>query len=322
MPISRRMFRGVVPDEAVSISVSGQLPAGAHDLQLRRSRCNNFVCSVYNVPFTLDLEKLMHRKLPIVPTLAFALVSFTTIACSDSTPVSPTPSSQALALAADGSSLKVTAPTLLSPINGTVINGLRPTLEIAGSAGQYVNPQGGYQYTFEVQTASGALVRSETLSATSWAFPANLDNDTPFQWRARAVRNSAFGPWSAPQTFRTRSLPGCENGLLVDMRAYFFFVINRTEGQPARDWEEVMRASGIPAGPVAGQRFPPNAPHYGLSQQISSSGELRGRVFLPTNTPNPAGYFIQDVDFLSDPSGSRWAWHPHGSPAYAPRPCP
>ena len=277
--------------------------------------------SVYNVPFTLDLEKLMHRKLPIVSTLAFALFSLTTIACSDETPVSPTPSPQGLA--ADGSSLKVTAPTPISPINGAVINSLRPTLEVTGSVGQYANPAaGGYPYNFELQTASGTVVRSETLAATSWAFPSNLDNDTPFRWRARAVRNTAFGPWSVSQTFRTQSLPGCENGLMVDMRAYFFNLINRTEGQPAGDWQAVMRASGIPAGPVAGQRFPPNAPHYGLSQQIDSGGGLRGRVFLPTNNPNPFGYFIQDVDFLSDPSGSRWAWRPHGTPAYAPRPCP
>ena len=109
---------------------------------------------------------------------------------------------------------------------------------------------------------------------------------------------------------------------MVDMRAYFFYLINRTEGQPAGDWQAVMRASGIPAGPSAGQRFPPNAPFYGLSQQIDSGGGLRGRVFLPTNTPNPSGYFIQDVDFLSDPSGSSWTWRPHGTPAYAPRPCP
>ena len=43
-------------------------------------------------PLTLDLEKLMHRKLPDCPTLAFALFSLTAIACSDETPVSPTPS--------------------------------------------------------------------------------------------------------------------------------------------------------------------------------------------------------------------------------------
>ena len=178
------------------------------------------------------------------------------------------------------------------------------------------------RYDFELQTASGTLVRAETLPGTTWAFPDNLANDTSYRWRARAVRNNAFGPWSALRQFRTQNLVGCENGLMVDMRAYFFNLIGRTEGQSARDWQAVMRASGIPAGPTAGVRLPPNAPFYGLTQQIDSGGGLRGRVFLPTNTPNPHGYFIQDVDFLSDAGASSWAWRPHGTPAYAPRACP
>ena len=254
--------------------------------------------------------------------LAFACAAFTTIACSDETPVSPTPSTTALALGPDGSTLKVSAPNPVSPGDGATLNTLRPTLEVTSAAAQYVGQALPYSYNFELQNASGAVVRSETLPGTTWALPDNLANDTSYRWRARAIRNSAFGPWSALRQFRTQSLPGCENGLMIDMRAYFFNLIGRTEGQSAHDWQAVMRASGIPAGPTAGVRLPANAPFYGLTQQIDSGGGLRGRVFLPTNTPNPHGYFIQDVDFLSDAGGSSWAWRPHGTPAYAPRPCP
>jgi hypothetical protein len=256
--------------------------------------------------------------------LAFACAAFTTIACSDETPVSPTPSTtaQGQAVGADGSTLKVSAPNPVSPDDGATLNTLRPTLEVTSAAAQYAGRAMPYSYDFELQTASGTVVRAETLPGTTWAFPDNLANDTSYQWRARAVRNNAFGPWSALRQFRTQNLVGCENGVMVDMRAYFFSLIGRSEGQSAHDWVAVMRASGIPAGPTAGVRLPGNAPFYGLTQQIDSGGGLRGRVFLPTSTPNPHGYFIQDVDFLSDAGGSSWAWRPHGTPAYAPRACP
>jgi hypothetical protein len=257
----------------------------------------------------------MSRKFSIF-ACAFALVSLATIACSDGTPTVPTPPAPT-----GPSTLKANAPTPVSPVNDQMVQGQRPTLQVQSASGDFV-PQT-YAYNFEVQNSSGSVLRSETVPSPSWTYPEDLELNTQFQWRARAVLDGAPGPWSDVQRFRTFSLPGCINGRLLDMRAYFFFIINRREGDPARhDWEDVMRRSGIPAGPVAGQRFPPNAPFYGLSQQISSSGDLRGRVFLPTETPNPFGYFIQDVDFLSDPSGTRWAWSPHGSPPYAPRACP
>ena len=225
--------------------------------------------------------------------LAFACAAFTTIACSDETPVSPTPSTtaQGQAVGADGSTLKVSAPNPVSPADGATLNTLKPTLEVSSAAARYTGQAVSYSYNFELQTASGTVVRAETLPGTTWAFPDNLANDTSYQWRARAVRNNAFGPWSALRQFRTQNLVGCENGLMIDMRAYFFNLIGRTEGQSARDWVAVMRASGIPAGPTAGVRLPSNAPFYGLTQQIDSGGGLRGRVFLPTSTAKPSRLF-------------------------------
>ncbi len=259
----------------------------------------------------------MYRTYSIFVTCAFALVSLTTIGCGDDTPAGPTPPP-----ASSGSaSLKATAPTPVSPVGDTTINGLKPTLQVNGASGQFINQS--YAHNFELQNSSGAVVGAETVGGTSWSYPNDLAANTQYRWRARAVLDGIYGPWSDAQSFRTFLLPGCQNGVMVDMKAYFFHIIGRKEGDPARhDWEDVMRRSGIPAGPVAGQRFGANAPHYGLSQQISSSGELRGRVFLPTNTPNPFNYYIQDVDFLSDPSGTTWAWKAHGTPAYAPRACP
>ena len=254
----------------------------------------------------------------IFAACAFALVSLTTIGCGDDTPAGPTPPP-----ASSGSaSLKATAPTPVSPVGDATINGLKPTLQVNGASGQFINQS--YAHNFELRNRSSAVRRHRDGGRNQLVVPRQSRGEHASTGGERALSwMASTGPWSDAQSFRTFLLPGCQNGVMVDMKAYFFHIIGRKEGDPARhDWEDVMRRSGIPAGPVAGQRFGANAPHYGLSQQISSSGELRGRVFLPTNTPNPFNYYIQDVDFLSDPSGTRWAWKAHGSPAYAPRACP
>src|SRR5688572_20216187 len=54
------------------------------------------------------------------------------------------------------------------------------------------------------------------------------------------------------------SLVGCVGGSLVDIRAYFFSVIGRVEGEPACDWEAVLQASGIPGGLGPGEQPPAN----------------------------------------------------------------
>ena len=115
---------------------------------------------------------------------------------------------------------------------------------------------------------------------------------------------------------------GCHDGLLVDMRAYFYSVIGRAEGDSAVDWVAVMQASGLPRGPVEGEVLPPDAPFYGLTQQINSAGEVRGRIFLPTAEPDAFGYYIHGIDVLiGDPFV--WGWNDWlGGPPYAPRPCP
>lgn len=275
---------------------------------------------VYNTARpSLNLEKLMYRTFPKFAVFAFAFVCLTTIGCSEDPPAAPTPQPSGGTQA-----LKANAPTPSSPVNGETLNTQRPTLQVQPAiASTSIAAGQNFSYDFEVQTSGGSSLRTQNVGNTVWTYPDDLALDTPYRWRARAVLDGVAGPWSDFQSFRTLSLPGCRNGRLEDPKAYFFHVIGRKEGDPARhDWEDVMRRSGIPAGPVAGQIFPSNAPHYGLSQQISSSGELRGRLFLPTSSPNGHNYYIQDVDFLSDASGTRWAWRPFGAPAYAPRACP
>jgi hypothetical protein len=110
---------------------------------------------------------------------------------------------------------------------------------------------------------------------------------------------------------------------LTDPEAYFFWRICRSPGQPAGDWEAVLHASGIPGGPAAGVILPSNAPFYGITQQLGSLGNVRGRIFLPTSTPDSYDYYTHAIDVVGgDPIKWQWAdWLP-AQPPYAPRPCP
>jgi hypothetical protein len=128
-------------------------------------------------------------------------------------------------------------------------------------------------------------------------------------------------------------VPGCINGLLLNPRAYVFSVLNRQVGQPAADWEAVLQASGIPAtssvpGTVASEAF------FGITQWKGSAGNVRGRLSLPTATPDGLGYLTRSVDVLADnpawpvkcwqdARACLWAWRDEqlDAPPYAPRPC-
>ena len=112
------------------------------------------------------------------------------------------------------------------------------------------------------------------------------------------------------------------NGVLSDPERWFFNLIGRTKGQDASDWYAVLNRSGIPGGFGPGQVPPANASHYGITQQTGASGP-RGRVFLPTATPDENGYFTRPVDILEDIGGGRlrWTWKEWSGPAYVPRAC-
>jgi hypothetical protein len=134
---------------------------------------------------------------------------------------------------------------------------------------------------------------------------------------------------STPPAFAT--VPGCISGLLLDPRAYVFYILNRQVGQPAPDWEAVLQTSGIPAtssvaGTIAGEAF------YGITQWKGSAGNVRGRLSLPTSIPDANGYFTRSADVLADNPAwpvkcwqdSRacvWAWKEFNEAPYAPRRC-
>ena len=72
-----------------------------------------------------------------------ALAATLTVAACSGSPMTPTSPSAApggsTTVAADGSSLKVTAPSLISPIGGARIETRRPQLQWTGSTGMYAD---------------------------------------------------------------------------------------------------------------------------------------------------------------------------------------
>jgi hypothetical protein len=121
------------------------------------------------------------------------------------------------------------------------------------------------------------------------------------------------------------------NGVLADPRAYFFSLIQRTEGSPAPDWKAVLETlpgRGMGINPKPGEIQPQNAPHYGITVMIDAGGNARGRIWLPTDLAqtdsNGNRWFTHEIQVIADgpsPGSFVWAWEDKGGPPYAPRPC-
>jgi hypothetical protein len=112
--------------------------------------------------------------------------------------------------AADGSTLKVTAPPLVSPVDGQRAEDRRPTLIWVNSQGRYGAI--GVAYDIEVSTPA-AVVYSRTVGESadigSHLMDLELDYDTVYSWRVRAhVGNpDTVGPWSPWASFLSPTRP-------------------------------------------------------------------------------------------------------------------
>ena len=124
-------------------------------------------------------------------TALFAL----TVACSKSpeTPVAPSSSSEvtAGAVPSDGSTLKVTAPVPVSPINNAQPDG-SIVLVATKAQGKFTSVSPSYE--FEVKNSGGAVVYSRVTGGVG-SGPDNVEHtvegglefDAPHTWRVRAV---------------------------------------------------------------------------------------------------------------------------------------
>jgi hypothetical protein len=106
---------------------------------------------------------------------------------------------------ADGSTLKATAPTLQSPINGAVLpQGTPVTLVLKNSTMSYTTSLT-LAYHFEIRTTDGTVVVSALVSSgtttTSYTVTSSLTGNQTYQWRARPESQGTAGPWSAFTSF-------------------------------------------------------------------------------------------------------------------------
>jgi hypothetical protein len=151
------------------------------------------------------MESLMYRMFKTLPSVATACVLAATLAACNGSPSAPSSSTAAGAPTTEagpnGETLKVPAPTLVSPANDLRLDSRRPTLVANAVAGKFVG--GSYSYEFELLTDGNARVDGTTLSQTTWAYPTDLERDTAYRWRVRARRDNAVGPWSATWRFIT-----------------------------------------------------------------------------------------------------------------------
>jgi hypothetical protein len=110
--------------------------------------------------------------------------------------------------AADGSSLKVTAPALVAPVDGARAEDRRPTLVWLNSTGKY-SPIG-VAYDIEVSSPT-AVVYSRTVGESpdmgAHLVELELDYDLVYSWRARAHLSDTLGPWSPWASFMSPTRP-------------------------------------------------------------------------------------------------------------------
>jgi hypothetical protein len=148
------------------------------------------------------------RKILFVGLIAITAAAATRCSGTANAPMSPSAvAGGESALNPDGSNLKVTAPSGLSPSGGGTVDTIRPTISFNASTGRFATAPA-LAYEIEVYTDSGSLVYSRIVSGTSHQLDTDLQYATNYTHRSRARLGNDAGPWSATATFRTLDRPG------------------------------------------------------------------------------------------------------------------
>jgi hypothetical protein len=127
-----------------------------------------------------------------------------------------------------GESLKLTAPTPLTPANGSTLETFAPVLSVTASAPKFQG-SGPLTIAHRFQLLNGSTVVRETrTSGTTWA-PSGMEPKTTYGWRVRGEVGGMVGPWSTTWTFTTAEQPEAYNrpGELYDP-----LIDGKSVGQP------------------------------------------------------------------------------------------
>ena len=153
---------------------------------------------------------------------AALVVLASAVACSDKAPSPAAPTSTPVVgddsdAAADGSTLKVTAPGQVSPANGIALGEFDVTLHITASTPKFLSTPIQLAYRFELIRGGNVVDSFRGTSVLSWKPSATLESNAEYSWRARAEQGTLVGPWSATWTFRTPDQP---SGYMVPGEVY------------------------------------------------------------------------------------------------------
>lgn len=147
-----------------------------------------------------------------VSVVALGAIVALGVSCT-SAPMSPTSPSAATEMGvsaanADGSTLKVSKPGLVTPFDSERIDSRRPTMIWQNSSG--LNAPVGMAYELEVWNDTQviySMIVGETPSQGTHVYPTDLAYDTAYSWRIRAALENERGPWSDWGNFRTMVAP-------------------------------------------------------------------------------------------------------------------
>jgi hypothetical protein len=165
-------------------------------------------------------------------------------ACSSANPATPVaPSSQGPTSAADGSTLKVSAPNAVSPANDLKMTSSVVDLSASPSSFQF-SPASPVplQYRFQIFNAAGTMVENALVSGTTYRVSGTLAPNARHTWKVRAESGGQVGPFSSAASFITED-PAIINDPLTD---------GTTKGSrvggtfiPGQGWQSLSLTDGI-----------------------------------------------------------------------------
>ncbi|HKB11133.1 MAG TPA: fibronectin type III domain-containing protein [Vicinamibacterales bacterium] len=150
-------------------------------------------------------------------TLSVCALAASVYACSSANPATPVaPSTQGPAAAADGSTLKVTAPSVVSPTNDVKVTSGVIDLTASPSTFQFASASPvALQYRFQIFNADGTMVENAVASDTTYRVSGALTPNMRHTWKVRAESQGQVGPFSTVGSFVTED-PALINDPLTD----------------------------------------------------------------------------------------------------------
>ncbi len=188
---------------------------------------------------------MQHRFLSALCSLLLVVLAF---GCSKSEPLTPTLPTPTPVTPAGGTTLKVTAPGLVSPVGDLRLeNFTAPTLNASGAQPTIEGASIAPQYRFQLLNESGVVVQDSGLrSSPNWTPTVTLDYDKRYTWQVRAELDGDIGPWSSRGSFLSAKGSFFRGQEVLDLLTTGQTVGRRIGGQfVAGGWQATSMQDGI-----------------------------------------------------------------------------